>query len=62
MEAVPAPSNVAKLLNVATKSPLLLITSVSWGKDQRPFDYYTSWVRTSVLPITVEAQAVVDLN
>ena len=60
VEAVPAPANVAKLLEVPAKSPLLLVTSVSWGKDQRTFDYYTSWVRTDVVPITIEAQALID--
>jgi GntR family transcriptional regulator len=62
VEAVPAPAKIAKLLEVPVKSPLLLITSVSWGRDQRAFDYYTSWVRTDVVPITVEAQAVLDVN
>ncbi len=60
VEAVPATARLAKLLDVPTKSPLLLVTSVSWGKDQRPFDYYTSWLKTDVVPITVEAQAVLD--
>ncbi len=54
--------DLAKLLEVPVKSPLLLVTSVSWGKDQRPFDYYTSWVKTDVVPITVEAQAVLDTH
>ena len=62
VEAVSAPADIAKLLDVPIKSPLLLVTSVSWGKDQRPFDYYISWVRTDVVPITVEAQAVLDAN
>ncbi len=62
VEAVPAPADVAKLLEVRAKSPLLLVTSVSWGKDQRPFDYYTSWVKTDVVPITVEAQAVLNTH
>jgi GntR family transcriptional regulator len=62
LEAVPAPARIAKLLDVPAKAPLLLVTSVSWGKDRRPFDYYTSWVRTDVVPITVEAQAIIDAN
>lgn len=62
VEAVPATAKLAKLLEVPAKAPLLLVTSVSWGKDQRPFDYYTSWVKTGVVPITVEAQAVLDTH
>ena len=62
VEAVPATAGLAKLLEVPAKSPLLLVTSVSWGKDQRPFDYYTSWVKTDAVPITVEAQAVLDTH
>jgi GntR family transcriptional regulator len=60
VEAVPAPARVAKLLGVPVNSPLLLVTSVSWGKDRRPFDYYKSWVRTEVVRITVEAQAATE--
>ena len=62
VEAVAATAELAKLLEVPAKSPLLLVTSVSWGKDQRPFDYYTSWVKTDAVPITVEAQAVLDTH
>jgi GntR family transcriptional regulator len=57
VEAVPAPAPVAKLLEIPARSPLLLITSVSWGKDRRPFDFYRSFVRTDVVKITVEAHA-----
>ena len=60
VEAVPAPNDVAKLLEVAPGSPLLLITSVSWEKGGRIFDYYTSWVRSDVVKISVEAKASVD--
>lgn len=57
VEAVPAPARIAKLLEVREGSPLLLVTSVSWKEDGKPFDYYQSWVRTDVVKITVEAQA-----
>jgi GntR family transcriptional regulator len=60
VEAVPAPGDIAKLLEVPPNSPLLLVTSVSWGKDQRPFDYYTAWLRTDVVKVTVEASASID--
>jgi GntR family transcriptional regulator len=55
VEAVYAPPEIASILEVPPGSPLLLVTSVSWGKDNRPFDYYTSWVRTDVVKVTVEA-------
>lgn len=60
VEAVSAPNDVAKLLEVAPGSPLLLITSVSWEKGGKIFDYYTSWVRSDVVKISVEAKASVD--
>lgn len=55
VEAVPAPARIAKLLEVSAGVPLLLVTSVSWKEDGKPFDYYHSWVRTDVVKITVEA-------
>ena len=58
VEAVYAPPEIAAILEVPPGSPLLLVTSVSWGKDRRPFDYYTSWVRTDVVKVTVEAGVV----
>lgn len=57
VEAVPAPAAIAKLLKVASGSPLLLVTSVSWREDEKPFDFYKSWVRTDVVKISVEASA-----
>ncbi len=57
VEAVYAPPEIASILEVPPGFPLLLVTSVSWGKDNRPFDYYTSWVRTDVVKVTVEAGA-----
>ncbi len=60
IESVAAPNAVAKKLQIPQGSPLLLITSISWGKDRKVFDHYTSWVRTDVVKITVEAQATTD--
>ncbi len=57
VESVGAPLGVAKMLDVPEGSPLLLINSISWDKDMRPFDYYTSWVRTDVVKVTVVASA-----
>lgn len=58
VEAVYAPPEIASMLEVPPGFPLLLVTSLSWGKDNRPFDYYTSWVRSDVVKVTVEAGVV----
>jgi GntR family transcriptional regulator len=60
VEAVPATEELSKLLAVPVGSPLLLITSVSWGRDNKPFDFYTSWLRSDVVKVTVEAQTAVS--
>jgi len=57
VEAVAADGVVASLLEVESGRPLLLVTSVSWNRAGRPFDYYTSWLRNDVVKVTVEAQA-----
>lgn len=58
VEAVYAPPEIASILEVTPGFPLLLVTSKSWGTDNRPFDFYTSWVRTDVVKVTVEAGVV----
>ena len=60
VEAVEAPPSVAKLLKVDAGVPLLLVTSMSWGKDQKVFDYYTSWVRSDVVKVTIEARVAME--
>ena len=54
---MPAPVDAAKFLKVEEGAPLLLVTSVSWTKNGQAFDYYTSWVRSDVVKITIEASA-----
>ena len=56
VEAVPASEEIAALLDVAVASPVLLVSSTSWDKNGRPFDYYTTWVRTDVVKVTVQAE------
>ncbi|MBK3744707.1 GntR family transcriptional regulator [Paraburkholderia aspalathi] len=58
--AVAATEELAQLLDVPIGAPLLLVTSVSWGRDDKPFDFYTSWLRSDVVKVTVEAQAAVS--
>ena len=55
--AVAADEKLATLLEVEPGSPLLLVTSLSWTKDGRNFDYYTSWIRNDVVKVSVEAEA-----
>lgn len=57
VEAVAADATLSTLLGVELGQPLLLVTSVSWDRDNRPLDYYTSWLRNDVVKVTVEAQA-----
>lgn len=57
VEAKNAPLAVTNMLGVSKNEPLLLVTSLSWDKHNRPFDYYTSWLRTDVVKVTVDAQA-----
>lgn len=55
VEAVAASEAVSKLLDVAVGAPVLLVKSVSWDNAERPFDYYTTWVRSDVVKVTVQA-------
>jgi GntR family transcriptional regulator len=60
VEARAATAELAARLEVPVDAPLLLVTSVSWGRDGTPFDYYTSWVRSDVVQVTIEARAPTD--
>ena len=60
VEAVAASAELAELLEVRVDTPLMLITSASWGKDGKVFDYYTSWVRSDVVKVTIEARTAAD--
>lgn len=55
VEARAATAELSATLEVPVGAPLLLVTSVSWERDEKPFDYYTSWVRTDVVKVTIEA-------
>lgn len=60
VEAVAATEQLSTLLEVPVGSPLLLVTSVSWGADGKPFDFYTSWLRSDVVKVTVDAQTALN--
>lgn len=53
VEAVAADDDLAAKLGVAVGAPLLLVTSQTWGADNRIFDHYTSWLRSDVVKVSV---------
>jgi GntR family transcriptional regulator len=57
LEAVSADGKLAKLLEVKIGAPLMLIRSIAWNGDRAPFDYFTSWVRTDVVKIEINVNA-----
>lgn len=56
--AVGASAETARLLQVKSGAPVLLIRSTAWGQDGRSFDFHRSFARSDVVTIAVEAQAV----
>lgn len=54
IEAARAAADIAKLLEVGPRTPLLLVESVSWDARLEPFHCYHSWVRTDRLPVEIE--------
>jgi GntR family transcriptional regulator len=54
LEATHAAENIAKLLQVGKRAPLLLIESTSWDANLQPFHCYHSWLRTDRIPIEIE--------
>lgn len=57
-----APADVAKYLQVSKNFPVLLIKSSSRDKSGKPFDYYESHVRNDVVTISVDAEAMAELD
>jgi GntR family transcriptional regulator len=54
IEATHAAPEIADLLGVGPRTPLLLVESVSWDARFEPFHCYHSWVRTDRLPVEIE--------
>lgn len=54
LESTRAAPEVAKLLEVGPRTPLLLVESVSWDAAAQPFHCYHAWVRTDRMRIEVE--------
>ncbi len=57
VEAVAASPEIAAYLELEVGAPVLLVSSVSWNKDNSPFDFYMTWVRTDVVKVMVQASA-----
>jgi GntR family transcriptional regulator len=54
IEASHAPAQIAKLLEVGPRTPLLLIESISWDAQQEPFHCYQSWLRSDRVPVEIQ--------
>jgi GntR family transcriptional regulator len=54
VEAVTAEQELARLLQVAPGAPLLLVESVSWEGNLRPFECYRAWHRADRTKIDVQ--------
>ena len=54
VEAVTAQEELAQLLEVEAGAPLLLVESVSWDREQVPFECYRAWHRADRTRIEVQ--------
>jgi GntR family transcriptional regulator len=54
VEAATAAEELARLLEVEPGAPLLFVESVSWDRDQRPFECYRAWHRSDGSRIEVQ--------
>lgn len=58
VQAVPAPGEIARHLDLRPGEPVLLIRSVSRDEHGRPFDYYRSHVRSDRVTVAIEASTI----
>jgi GntR family transcriptional regulator len=56
--AVPGSEQLASLLGFEPGYPVLFIESVSWDRNERPFDCYRAWVVSDIAPIEIRVDAV----
>jgi GntR family transcriptional regulator len=54
VEAVEAAGELARLLEVDARAPVLLVESVSWDEGMRPFECYRAWHRADRTKIEVQ--------
>ncbi|RUT24112.1 GntR family transcriptional regulator [Asaia sp. W19] len=55
--AVAAPREIAHALDIRRAAPLLRVRSVSWRPDGTRFDMYEAWVRSDLIPLEVDVNA-----
>jgi GntR family transcriptional regulator len=53
--SVGATPEIAAHLQLPVGSPLLRIWSTTWDKSLVPYDCYETWLRTDIVPLTVDA-------
>ena len=54
VEAMPAEEQLAKLLEIRPRTPVLFVESVTWDDAGQPFDCYQSWLRSDRMKIESE--------
>lgn len=54
LEAVSAESQVAEMLDVKPRTPLVFIESVAWDAELQPFHAFQSWLRTDRIRVEVQ--------
>ena len=53
LDAGNAPAAIARLLDVAPRTPLVFIESVAWDAEGQPFHFFQSWLRTDRIRIEI---------
>lgn len=57
LSATAATALLVDHLGVEEGTPLMLVQSVMWDARGQPFDYYTSWLNSDVVDISIQVQA-----
>lgn len=58
IRALPAPEPVATALQLRVGEAVICVESTSWSREDQPFDFYQTWVRTDVVPLEVNVSSV----
>ncbi len=56
LSAAAATPTLAAHLKVEVGSPLLLVRSVTWDAREKAYDYYTSWLNSDVIDVSIQVQ------
>jgi GntR family transcriptional regulator len=54
LEATFAESEIAGMLDIRARTPIIFIESVAWGNDLQPFHCFQTWLRTDRIRIEVQ--------